>query len=128
MNIYVGRLPYSVTNDDLRDMFEKYGTVDSAVIIKEKQDRSGGDDSYGQGGGGAPRSKGFGFVEMSNDTEAEAAIEALNGSSLNDDRGIDRQIIVNVAKPREDSRGSGSGRGNTSFRPSRNGGDSFRGR
>ena len=62
MNIYVGNLPYSVTDDDLRDAFSAHGQVDSARVIT---DRDSG------------RSKGFGFVEMTSNTDAEAAIQAL---------------------------------------------------
>jgi RNA recognition motif-containing protein len=80
MNIYVGNLPYSVTDDDLRTAFAEFGEVSTAKII---MDRYSG------------RSKGFGFVEMDNDTEAEEAIKSLDN---NDMQG--RNLRVNQAKPR----------------------------
>jgi len=93
MNIYVGNLPYSATDDQLNTMFSEYGTVDSARVI---MDRDSG------------RSKGFGFVEMSSDTDAQAAIEALNGQDQDG-----RPLTVNEARPRADrgSRGGGGGGG-----------------
>jgi RNA recognition motif-containing protein len=92
MNIYVGNLPYSVGDDELRSAFEEYGSVDSARVI---MDRDSG------------RSKGFGFVEMGNDSEATAAIEGLNGQDLEG-----RALTVNEARPRADRgprRGGGGG-------------------
>ena len=86
MNIYVGNLPYNMDNDGLHDLFASHGAVDKATVIA---DRDNG------------RSKGFGFVEMANDSEAEAAIEALDGSSIEG-----RDIKVNQARPRDDSRSS----------------------
>ena len=80
MNIYVGQLDYSVTEDDLKDAFSEFGDVSSVKIIT---DRSSG------------QSKGFGFVEMPNDSEADKAMNALNGSQLKD-----REIKVSQAKPR----------------------------
>ena len=88
--LYVGNLSYSVSSSELEQMFAAYGTVQSAQVIT---DRDSG------------RSKGFGFVEMSNDEEAQAAIRALNGQ---ENQG--RPLTVNEAKPRED-RGGGGGRG-----------------
>lgn len=90
MNIYAGNLAYSVTDQSLQEAFEEFGTVDSARVI---QDRDTG------------RSKGFGFVEMPNDDEARAAIEALNGKSIED-----REVTVNEARPRPQGGGRG-GRG-----------------
>jgi cold-inducible RNA-binding protein len=89
MNIYVGNLPYSVNDDMLRSMFEEYGAVDSARII---MDRDTG------------RAKGFGFVEMGDDTEANAAVAALNGQDCEG-----RALTVNEARPRAErgSRGGG---------------------
>jgi RNA recognition motif-containing protein len=81
MNIYVGNLPYSVTNDVLRTTFEAHGTVSRADVI---MDRDTG------------RSKGFGFVEMPNDQEAQAAVQALDGKELDG-----RALRVNEARPRE---------------------------
>ena len=88
--LYVGNLSYDTTDSDLRELFEEHGTVDSAQVI---MDRDSG------------RSKGFGFVEMSSDQEAQAAIDALNGQEVGG-----RALTVNEAKPRED-RGGGGGRG-----------------
>ena len=81
MNIYVGNLPYSVTEDDLRTAFEAYGAVSSAAVISDK--------FTGQ-------SKGFGFVEMPDQGEAESAVEALNGADMKG-----RSLRVNEARPRE---------------------------
>ena len=83
MNIYVGNLPYSVTEDDLRTMFGEFGEVSSVNIIN---------DQY------TGQSKGFGFVEMSNQQEAEEAISNLNDSSVQG-----RNIKVSQARPRKDS-------------------------
>ena len=80
MNIYVGNLPYNLTDDDLRAAFSEFGEVSSASII---MDRMSG------------QSKGFGFVEMPDSTEADEAIKALNESALNG-----RNIKVNQARPR----------------------------
>lgn len=80
MNIYVGNLPYSVTDDDLRAAFAEFGEVSTAKIIMDRY---------------SDRSKGFGFVEMDNDTEAEEAIKSLDN---NDMQG--RNLRVNQAKPR----------------------------
>src|SRR5579859_3104143 len=81
MRIYVGGLPYQTTDQDLVDLFAQAGEVSSAVVIV---DRASG------------RSKGFGFVEMSSDQEARAAIEKLNGTTLGD-----RTITVNEARERQ---------------------------
>ena len=88
--LYVGNLDYGVTDSDLERMFAAHGTVESAQVI---MDRDTG------------RSKGFGFVEMKTDQEAQAAIAALNGAQSGG-----RSLTVNEAKPRED-RGGGSGGG-----------------
>lgn len=82
MNIYVGNLAYSTTEEDLRAAFEEYGKVDTASVIS---------DHY------SGRSKGFGFVEMPDKGEAEAAIEAMNGAMLGG-----RDLRVNEARPRQD--------------------------
>ena len=84
MNIYVGNLPYSVTDDDLRAAFAEFGEVTSAKII---MDRYSG------------RSKGFGFVEMDNDAAAEEAIKSLDQSDMQG-----RKLRVNQARPRTDKR------------------------
>jgi len=88
--LYVGNLSYTVTDADLQQLFAPHGAVESAQVIA---DRVGG------------RSKGFGFVEMSSSTEAQAAIAALNGQPHDG-----RALTVNEAKPRE-NRGPGAGRG-----------------
>lgn len=82
MNIYIGNLDYGVTEDDLRDAFGEFGEVSSANVISDKF---------------TGRSKGFGFVEMPNDDEANQAIDALNDTDLNG-----RSIKVNQARPREE--------------------------
>jgi RNA recognition motif-containing protein len=82
MNIYVGNLAYGVTDDELRETFSAFGEVERASVI---MDRDTG------------RSKGFGFVEMPDDSQAKAAIEGLNEKDLSG-----RAIRVNEAKPRED--------------------------
>jgi len=92
--LYVGNLPYSVTEDMLRETFSQCGVVDSANVII---DRDSG------------QSKGFGFVEMSSDSEAQKAVQELNETSLDG-----RQIRVNEARPkapRRDNRGGGGGGG-----------------
>lgn len=88
--LYVGNLVYDVNDSDLEQLFGQFGTVRSAQVI---QDRMTG------------RSKGFGFVEMDSDEEAEAAIDALNGTDYGG-----RSLTVNEARPRE-SRGPGGGGG-----------------
>jgi RNA recognition motif-containing protein len=90
MNIYVGNLPYSVTDADLRETFAPYGEVSSVQLIS---DRFSGE------------SKGFGFVEMNNNSQADAAIKALNGSALKG-----RNITVNQAKPKSSRPSHGGGR------------------
>ena len=87
--LYVGNLSYEVDNATLNDMFKPHGTVVSAEVI---MDRDTG------------RSKGFGFVEMSSDAEAKAAMSALDGKENNG-----RQLKVNEAKPRESRSGGGGG-------------------
>ncbi len=93
MKIYVGNLSYNTTNDDLKEAFEKFGTVESAVVVVDKIDG---------------RSKGFGFVEMSSESEAKDAIDGMDGQELNG-----RALKVNESKPRpEGERGyRGPGRG-----------------
>lgn len=92
MRIYVGNLSYSVTDDDLRDMFSQYGEVGSAEVIKDR--------FTGQ-------SKGFGFVDMPSGSEAQEAIGELNEEVVKG-----RKLTVNEAKPREPRpRGGGGGGG-----------------
>jgi RNA recognition motif-containing protein len=92
--LYVGNLTYEVTDAELAKMFEAHGAVRSAQVV---MDRDTG------------RSKGFGFVEMSNDNEAQAAIAALNGQHVNG-----RALTVNEARPREDRGGGRGGSGGRS--------------
>ncbi len=82
LNIYVGNLPYSVADEDLRTTFSEFGEVSSAHVISDRD---------------TGRSKGFGFVEMANSDEGQRAIEALDGGEMQG-----RNIRVNEAKPRED--------------------------
>jgi RNA recognition motif-containing protein len=85
VNLYIGNLPYRIEEDSLRQMFSPYGTVETAKVIKDRQ---------------TGRSKGFGFVEMGSQAEADAAIKALNETALDG-----RNIKVNLAKPKEPRRG-----------------------
>lgn len=87
--LYVGNLPYSVDSSELQQMFMPYGNVVSAQIISDRE---------------TGRSKGFGFVEMANDDEAQAAITAMNGK---DNGG--RPLTVNEARPKEERGGGGGG-------------------
>jgi RNA recognition motif-containing protein len=90
--IYVGGLPYSATDNELEHLFSSHGTVTSVTIITDKY---------------TGQAKGFGFVEMASDTEAQSAINTLNGTSMGG-----RSLTVNEAKPREDRpRGGGGGYG-----------------
>lgn len=81
MNIYVGNLDFKVKENDLKGIFEEYGTVESVKIISDKF---------------SGKSKGFGFVTMDNDADAQKAINDLNGATL-----ISREIVVNEAKPKK---------------------------
>ena len=93
--LYVGNLPYSVTEQSLQDTFAQFGTVESANVITDRD---------------TGQSKGFGFVEMSSDSEAQKAIQELDGSSIEG-----RAIKVNEARPkapRDNRGGGGGGRGN----------------
>ncbi len=92
MNIYIGNLPFSATEDEIREAFAGFGQVNSVTIIKDKM---------------SGRSRGFGFVEMAEDGEAQNAIQALNGKDFKG-----RGMVVNEARPREDRgdyRGGGGG-------------------
>jgi RNA recognition motif-containing protein len=82
MNIYVGNLPYRITEDELSAAFEAYGEVSSANIIRDRE---------------TGRSKGFGFIEMPDDEQAKAAIQALDNSDLQG-----RNVKVNEARPKQD--------------------------
>ena len=88
-NIYVGNLPYDITEDTLRELFAPHGTVDRVNIVMDRMT-------------GRPR--GFGFVEMSDDSAAEAAIAAINGTEVGG-----RTLTVNVARPKSDRRGGPRG-------------------
>lgn len=90
--LYVGNLPYSVNDASLRHNFSEFGAVASAKVMT---DRDSG------------RSKGFGFVEMGSEAEAQAAINGLNGQSVDG-----RQIVVNVSRPKEAGAGGGGYRSN----------------
>src|SRR5262249_48777721 len=87
--LYVGNLTYGVTDRALEEMFAAHGTVQSAQVIRDRD---------------TGRSKGFGFVEMGSDQEAQAAIAAMNGKEVDG-----RALTVNEAKPREDRGGGGRG-------------------
>jgi RNA recognition motif-containing protein len=89
--LYVGNLPYKTTEEDLRALFKQAGTVESVDVIKDRE---------------TGRSKGFGFVQMSTQSEAEKAISMFNGYSLED-----RELKVNTARPREESGRGGGGYG-----------------
>jgi RNA recognition motif-containing protein len=89
MNIYVGNLSWQMTDEDLRTLFEQYGSVTSAKIVKDKV---------------SGRSKGFGFVEMPDDTEAQNALSSLYESEV-----LGRKIIVNEAQPKPQGSGGGGG-------------------
>ena len=88
--LYVGGLPFSVTDDQLKTLFQSHGTVESAKVITDRY---------------SDQSRGFGFVEMSSQQEAEKAIQALNGTELEG-----RTLKVNESKPREDRSSSGGAR------------------
>jgi len=88
-NIYVGNLPFQTSDSDLQEMFTPFGQVDRANVITDRE---------------TGRSRGFGFVEMSNDDEANKAIEGLNGTEMDG-----RALTVNVAKPRAERPRTGGG-------------------
>jgi RNA recognition motif-containing protein len=89
--LYVGNLAYTVRDDDLQQRFSEFGTVTSAKVMTDRD---------------TGRSKGFGFVEMGSDAEAQAAIRALNGKSVDG-----RPLVVNEARPKEDRPGGFGGGG-----------------
>lgn len=101
MNIYVGNLPYQITEDELRTAFEEYGEVASVKIVIDRE---------------TGRSKGFAFIEMNDNAQGGSAIEELDGAEL-----LGRTLRVNEARPRpqRDNRGGGGGggRGNYNRRP-----------
>jgi cold-inducible RNA-binding protein len=100
MNIYVGNLSFDATEDEVRELFAAFGQVTSVSLIKDKFT-------------GRPR--GFGFVEMANDAEAQKAIAELNGKDFKG-----RSMTINQARPREE--GGGFGRGGGGFGGDRRGG------
>jgi RNA recognition motif-containing protein len=100
--LYVGNLPFSVTEDDLRDLFSEHGDVSSVALITDRET-------------GRPR--GFGFVEFANDSDAEAAVEALNGAEVKG-----RALVVNEARERESRGGGGGGGGRGGYGGGRGGG------
>ena len=89
MNIYVGNLSWNLKDQDLTDLFTPFGEVASAKIVLDKFTQ---------------RSKGFGFVEMANDEQAQAAIAQLNGSEVDG-----RNLVVNESRPKEEGSGGGAG-------------------
>ncbi len=105
MNIYVGNLPYGATEDEVREVFAAFGQVSSVTLIKDKFT-------------GQPR--GFGFIEMPEEGEAQKAIQALNGKDFKN-----RSLVVNPARPREERGGSRQGGGG--FSDSRRSGGERRG-
>jgi RNA recognition motif-containing protein len=92
--LYVGGLPYSVTEGRLQEMFVAHGTVESAKVITDRD---------------TGQSRGFGFVDMGSGGEAQRAIQALNGTDMDG-----RTLVVNEAKPMERRDGGGGGRGDRS--------------
>ena len=96
--LYVGNLAYSVTSEELQELFEQYGRVDSAQVLSDRE---------------TGRSRGFGFVEMENDGEAEDAIENLDGTDHKE-----RRLTVNEAKPRTPGGTGGGPRAGGSYRGS----------
>jgi len=98
MNIYVANIPFKATEEDLKALFEQYGEVISAKIIVDK---------YTQ------KSRGFGFVEMKDNTEAQQAMQSLNGSDF-----MGKNLVVNEARPRSENTG-GDRRGGFNKRPDR---------
>ncbi len=91
MKLYVGNLSYSAGENDLRDLFSPYGTVESVAVITDRD---------------TGRSKGFGFVEFANDAEAQAAIAALNGKDMSG-----RALTVSPARPKSEGGGQRGGYG-----------------
>jgi RNA recognition motif-containing protein len=109
MNIYVGNLPYTVSEDEVREAFEAFGQVTSVSLIKDKM---------------TGQMRGFGFVEMPNMDEAQAAIQNLNGRDFKN-----RSLVVNPARPREErgDRGGGGRGGPRDMRRQDRGGGGRRG-
>ena len=95
MRLYIGNMSYDTTEDRLRTVFENYGAVESINLIADRE---------------TGRPKGFGFIEMPTDEEANAAIEGINGTDLDG-----RTVKVNVARARTENRGGGGGGGGRSW-------------
>jgi RNA recognition motif-containing protein len=91
MKLYVGNLPYTTSEEDLRNLFSQYGNVESVAVITDRE---------------TGRSKGFGFVEFADDNEAKNAISALSGQEFSG-----RALTVNEARPKTGGGGGGGGRG-----------------
>lgn len=108
MNIYVGNLNWNMTSDDLNNLFAPYGEVVSAKIVTDKFNNN--------------RSKGFGFVEMSDDEAARTAISSLNDTDIQG-----RKIVVNESAPRKEGDGGGGGYKKKSFGGGSGGGGGYRG-
>jgi RNA recognition motif-containing protein len=102
--LYVGNLKYTVTSEQLKELFEQYGAVSSAQVLSDRE---------------TGRSRGFGFVEMSNDDEASSAIESLDGQDFDG-----RRLTVNEARPRSPGGGGPGGGGGGGYR---GGGGGYRG-
>ena len=102
IKLYVGNLSYNTSNSDLQQLFEPFGTVDSATVITDRD---------------TGRSKGFGFVEMSSKSEGDTAIRELNGTEIEG-----RSLTVNEARPREERSGGGFGGGSRGGSRGGNGG------
>ena len=105
--LYVGNLAYSVRDESLQESFSQFGTVTSAKVMMDRE---------------TGRSKGFGFVEMSNDAEAQAAINGMNGQPLEG-----RPVVVNEARPREERPGGFSGAPRSPYGGGRSGGGGYGG-
>jgi len=99
MNIFVAKLDYGTSEDTVRDLFTQFGEVESVKVIMDKF---------------TGRSKGFGFVEMPNDDEAQAAIDSLNDTDVDG-----RNIVVKKAQPREDRGGGNRGGGGGGYNRNR---------
>ncbi len=108
LKLYVGNLSYDCTDSQLRDLFSSHGDVSSAQIVIDRE---------------TGRSRGFGFVEMSNDADGRKAMEALNGAAYGG-----RNLTVNEARARESRGGGGGGGGGGGYRGGGGGGGGYRGR
>lgn len=106
LNIYVGNLPYNTTDADLQQLFGQFGAIQKTSIIMDRE---------------TGRSRGFGFVEMADEAQGQAAVEALNGKEFGG-----RYLTVNEARPRtENNRGGGGGGGGGGYRGGSGGGGGY---